>query len=68
MLIFIIFLVLSAVISKDKEFTTFIGLMIIGSRGIELEKILKCLCILQVIVVYLTLLGCGLHVTSRCYL
>ena len=61
MLIFIIFLVLSAVISKDKELL-FIGLMIIGSRGIELEKILKCLCILQVIVVFFTLLGCGLHV------
>ena len=61
MLIFIIFLVLSAVISKDKELL-FIGLMIIGSRGIELEKILKCLCILQVIFVFFTLLVCGLHV------
>ena len=53
--LFIIFMVLSVCVSKDKELL-FIGLMIVGARGIELEKILKCLCTLQVIVVVCTLL------------
>ena len=58
--LFIIFMVLSVCVSKDKELL-FIGLMIVGARGIELEKILKCLCTLQVIVVVCTLLGCAVH-------
>ena len=59
--LFIIFMVLSVCVSKDKELL-FIGLMIVGARGIELEKILKCLCTLQVIVVVCTLLGCAVHI------
>lgn len=59
--LFIIFMVLSVCVSKDKELL-FIGLMIVGARGIELEKILKCLCTLQVIVVVCTLLGCVVHI------